>query len=79
MDKILIGVITLAVILFFFGLYVLYYPTRYQNNGTTCEKIAMSTCNSVKNDYYIFGSVMILFSMIIGSLCAYEIVSLKTN
>lgn len=73
MDKIILALLIIAVILLAYGIYVLLYPGRYQNNGTTCEKITMSTCTSIKNDYYIFGVVMIITAILIGGLSLFEL------
>jgi hypothetical protein len=77
MDRILLALIILSLVLGGFGIYVLFYPNRYQNNGTICEKNAISTCNSIKNDYYIFGTIMIVVSLMIAGLALFEMFRLK--
>lgn len=77
MDKILIGVLIISVVLFVYGIYVLSIPSKYQNSGSACEKLTMSTCNSIKNDYYIFGAILIISSLITFSLVLYEFFSTK--
>lgn len=72
MDKIILDLV-IVVILLIYGIYVLTYPSRYQNNGTTCEKITMSTCTSIKNDYYMFGAVMIVTAVLIGGLSLFKL------
>ena len=73
MDKILLAVLITAIFLLFVGFYMLYKPSQYQNNGTICEKNCMSTCVNVKNDYYYYGAVMIVFAIIIGGLALFEL------
>jgi len=73
MDKIILALLIVAIILFVYGIYILFYPSMYQNNGTTCEKVTMATCNSIKNDYYIFGTVMIITSILIGGMSLFEL------
>lgn len=73
MDKILLAVLISAVFLLLIGFYMIYKPSLYQNNGTICEKNAMAVCNSVKNDYYIYGAVMIIFAILIGGLALFEL------
>lgn len=75
MDKIVLAVLICAVILLVYGIYVLFYPSRYQTNGTTCQKIAMSTCSSIKNDYYMIGAFMIITGILIAGLCLFELLS----
>jgi divalent metal cation (Fe/Co/Zn/Cd) transporter len=73
MDRILLAVLIIAIFLFFVGIYMLYKPSRYQNSGTSCERNTMAVCVSIKNDYYFYGAVMIIISIMIGGLALFEL------
>lgn len=72
MDYILSALIVISILMLVYGIYTLFLPSRYQNNGKICEKNTMSTCPSIKNDYYIIGTAMIILSLTIGGLVLFE-------
>lgn len=73
MDKILIALLIISVILGIYGIVILFYPSSYQKNGRTCEKNTINTCPTITNDYYIFGSVMIITGLLITGLVLFEL------